>query len=501
MIPFVNIPDQIRVPLFYAEVDNSQANSATAVQRGLIVGQMLATGAALPDVPILSAGSLADTAAFGQGSMALAMIAEWRLNDSFGELWVLPVADPAAAVAATGSVAFGGVATGAALVNLYVAGIKTAIRATNGMTADEVATALAAAVNANVALPVTAVAATGTLNLTAIHGGTLGNDIDVQMNFYGASQGEVLPPGITAVVTPMASGAGVPDFTAGLANCGDLEFDFIAFPHTDTASLDAMKLFLDDQTGRWSWSQMIYGGMFSAKRGTVGTLQTFGFTRNDQHATIMGFDGSPSPVWNWAAGYCAAAAVSLRIDPARPTHTLPIAGILAPQSPSRFTMTERNTLLYSGVATHTVGNDGTVRIEGDITTYQKNAYGSPDDSYLKIQTLYNLQFILRSLETLVTSKYGRMKLADDGTKYATGSSIVTPSTVRGDIIAQYRELEYNGLTQDTDAFKVGLVCERHAGNPNRLDVLWDGILINQLDIFALLAQFRLQPPAQLSPTP
>ena len=235
-----------------------------------------------------------------------------------------------------------------------------------------------------------------------------------------------------------------------------------------------------------------------AKRGTVGTLQTFGFTRNDQHATIMGFDGSPSPVWNWAAGYCAAAAVSLRIDPARPTHTLPIAGLLAPPSTARFTMTERNTLLYSGVATFSTGNDGTVRIEGDITTYQKNAYGSPDDSYLKIQTLYNLQFILRSLETLVTSKYGRMKLADDGTKYATGSSIVTPLTVRGDIIAQYRELEYNGLTQDTDAFKTGLVCERHAGNPNRLDVLWDGILINQLDIFALLAQFRLQAPAQVA---
>ena len=191
MIPFVNIPEQIRVPLFYAEVDNSQANSATAVQRGLIVGQMLATGAALPDVPILSAGSLADTAAFGQGSMALAMIAEWRLNDSFGELWVLPVADPAAAVAATGSVAFTGTATSAGLVNLYTAGIKTAIRVSNAMTAAEIATALAEAIATNPALPVTATAATGTLNLTASHGGALGNDIDIQLNFYGASQGEV----------------------------------------------------------------------------------------------------------------------------------------------------------------------------------------------------------------------------------------------------------------------------------------------------------------------
>jgi phage tail sheath gpL-like len=28
-------------------------------------------------------------------------------------------------------------------------------------------------------------------------------------------------------------------------------------------------------------------------------------------------------------------------------------------------------------------------------------------------------------------------------------------------------------------------------NPNRVDVLWAGILIDRLDVFALLAQFRL----------
>ena len=501
MIPFVNIPEGLRVPLFYAEVDNSQANSATAVQRGLIVAQMLATGTATPDVPVLSGGSRIDTAAFGLGSMALAMINEWRLNDQAGELWVLPVADPSAAVAATGSVAFAGTASGAGLVNLYVAGIKTAIRVSSFMQASEVASALADAINANPALPVTATATTDTLALTASHGGALGNDIDVQLNFYGAQQGEVLPPGITAIVTPMASGAGVPDFTLALANCSDLTFDFIAFPYTDTASLDAVKLFLDDQTGRWSWSQMLYGGVFSAHRGTVGALQTFGLTRNDQHASVMGFAGSPSPVWIWAAGYCAVAAVALRDDPARPTHGLSIAGLLAPQSPANFSIAERQTLLYSGVATFVTADDGTVRINGDITTYQQNAFGSPDDSYLKIQTLYNLQFILRGLNTLVTSKYGRMKLADDGTKFATGSAIVTPSTVRGDIIGSYRQLELTGKVQGTDAFKAGLIVERHVGNPNRLDVLWDGILINQLDIFALLAQFRLTVPDQSSVGP
>lgn len=55
----------------------------------------------------------------------------------------------------------------------------------------------------------------------------------------------------------------------------------------------------------------------------------------------------------------------------------------------------------------------------------------------------------------------------------------------------YQTDEENGLVQDSDVFAKGLIVERNTGNPNRVDALWPGILINQLRIFALLAQFRL----------
>jgi phage tail sheath gpL-like len=85
-----------------------------------------------------------------------------------------------------------------------------------------------------------------------------------------------------------------------------------------------------------------------------------------------------------------------------------------------------------------------------------------------------------------------VKLAANGTRFAAGSNTVTPNMIRGDLIAKYRELEFNGYVQNADAFKAGLIVSQNADNPNRVDVLWDGILINQLDIFALLFQFRLQ---------
>ncbi|HGS7549232.1 TPA: phage tail protein, partial [Klebsiella quasipneumoniae subsp. similipneumoniae] len=51
---------------------------------------------------------------------------------------------------------------------------------------------------------------------------------------------------------------------------------------------------------------------------------------------------------------------------------------------------------------------------------------------------------------------------------------------------------FNGYAQDAEAFAKNIIVEQNASNPNRVDVLWPGTLINQLRIFALLNQFRLQ---------
>lgn len=490
-VPFKNIPANIRVPGFYAEVDPSQANTGTINQRGLIVAQLLAAGTAAAGVPLLSQGPAADRAAFGQGSMAALMVDAWRKNDNFGELWVLPLADDGAAVAATGSLAFTGTATAAGVVSAYIAGVRVQAAVTVGMTAAQVATALGAAIAAINDLPATAVVVSGAVNLTAKNKGPGGNEIDLRLNYFGTAGGEATPAGLGVTVTAMAAGATAPSLTTPFANLGDMPFDFIAFPYTDTTSLNAVKALLDDVTGRWSWDRQVYGGAFAAFRGTVGAITTFGTGRNDPHVSVMGFNDSPTPAWLWAASYAAAAAVSLRADPGLPFKGIPLVGVLAPPIQSRFVLTDRNTLLFDGISTFTVAIDGTVGIELAITTYQQNTFGQPDNSFLKVQTLYLLAFSLRFLATRITSKYARFKLADDGTKFASGANIVTPSIIRADQIAAYRELEAQGIVQNGDAFKAALIVERNPQNRNRIDVLWPGDLINQLDIFALLAQFRL----------
>lgn len=493
-IPFAYIPSNVRVPLFYAEVSNANANTAQAQQRALIIGQITSAGVATPNVPIISQGVADAQTQGGVNSMLASMVAAFRANNSFGELWYLPLADDGSASAAAGSFAFTAAATASGVLSLYVAGVLISLPVTSSQTTSQLATALAALINATVGLPVTASASSGTVTMTAVNKGLCGNDIDIRVNYGGSAAGQVTPTGLTYTITAMSGGLVNPTagLTTALANLGTQTYDFIICPYTDTVSLGLIQTFLNDSTGRWSYSQQLYGHCFAALRGTFGSLITAGAAQNNQHTTILGFYDFPTPEWVFAAAYGAQCAASLTTDPATPLQNLQLTGVLPPPLQSQFTMSERNSLLYSGIATYNVQPGGVVALENIITTYQKNVFGSADNSYLEVETMFTLMYVLRFMNAAISSKYARMKLAANGTVFGAGANIVTPNLIRSELIAQYTQLEYNGYVQNSDAFAAGLIVQQNASNPNRVDVLWPGTLIDQLRIFAVLAQFRLQ---------
>lgn len=493
-VPFNRLPSNQRAPFFYAEFDNSMANTATAVQRTLLIGQMLSTATAAPGIPQKVSSDSAVAGICGSGSMLHNMMTAYLANDISAELWILPLADGSTGTtAATGKLKVVTAAAATGVLSLYIAGVRVQLTVVSTDDNVAVAAAIAAVINGQSKLPVIAEvdsAATDTVKLTAKNKGAHGNSIDIRLNYQGAAGGKETPQGMTLTITPMAGGAGAPALTDALGNLQDRAFDFIVNPYTDTTSLDAVKEFLSDATGRWSYAQQLYGHSFGALAGTYGSLSAAGEARNNQHETLLGINGSPTPAYIWAAALTGAIAPSLRNDPGRPTQTLTISGVLAPPLESRFMLTERNNLLYSGISTFTVADDGSVQVEKTITTYQKNKFGDADDSYLNIETLFLLMFVTRFLRTQITSKFSRMKLANDGTRFAPGSAIVTPNVIRAELIAQYRTLEYNGYVQDAATFAKTLLVERNSSNTKRIDVLWTGTLIDQLEIFALLNQWR-----------
>ena len=126
------------------------------------------------------------------------------------------------------------------------------------------------------------------------------------------------------------------------------------------------------------------------------------------------------------------------------------------------------------------------------TTYQLNLYGQSDDAYELVTTLATLAKLLRNQKQAITSKFPRSKLADDGTKFGPGQAIVTPGIIKAELVSEYQMDMWNGLVENLSAFKAHLMVERDPNDPNRVNVLYPPDLINQLRIFAVLAQFRLQ---------
>lgn len=497
MIPFNGIPSNQLAPFFYVEFDNSMANTATATQRTLLIGQMLDSATLVEGIPQKVSSDSAVAGLCGSGSMLHNMMAAYITNDSSAEIWILPLADGATGTtAATASLQVVSSASTTGVLSLYIAAQRVQLTVVNTDDKTTIATALVRVINEKSSLSVTAeLNGTDTVNLTAKNKGAHGNGIDIRLNYQGTAGSEQTPGGLELNITQMTGGAGSPELTEALGNLQDRTFDFIVNPYTDTTSLDALKAFLSDTTGRWAYDQQLYGHSFGVLSGTYGSLSASGEARNNQHESLLGVNGSPSPEYVWAAALTGAIAPSLRNDPGRPLQTLTINGVLAPPLESRFMLTERNNLLHSGISTFSVADDGSVQVENVITTYQKNKFGDADNSYLQVETLFTLMYVTRYLRAQITSKFGRMKLANDGTRFAPGSAIVTPNTIKSELIAQYRTLEYNGYVQDSATFAKSLKVERNSNNPNRIDVLWTGTLINQLRIFALLNQFRLQPTA------
>ncbi|EHK6606564.1 phage tail sheath subtilisin-like domain-containing protein, partial [Escherichia coli] len=375
----------------------------------------------------------------GAGSQLARMVEAYRQTDPFGELYVIAVPE-ATGAAATVTLTVTGEATETGTVNVYVGRTRVQAPVTNGDNVTTIASSIQDAINAVPALPFTASSSAGVVTLTARHNGLCGNEIPVSLNYYGFGGGEVLPAGVQIAVATGTAGTGSPVLTGAVAAMADEPFDYIGLPFNDTASVNTLVTEMNDTSGRWSYARQLYGHVYTAKIGTLSELVTAGDQFNQQHITLAGYEKeTQTPADELAASRTARAAVFIRNDPARPTQTGELVGMLPAPKGKRFTMTEQQTLLSHGVATAYVEN-GVLRIQRDVTTYRKNAYGVADNSYLDSETLHTSAYVLRKLKSVITSKYGRHKLASDGTRFGPGQAIVTPAVIKGELLATYRQL-------------------------------------------------------------
>ncbi|MCX8582824.1 MULTISPECIES: phage tail sheath subtilisin-like domain-containing protein [unclassified Gilliamella] len=495
-ISFNNFPSNIKVPLFYAEVDSSAANTIQDNGASLIIAYPLADSSIERNKLIIMPSADQAKKLAGRGSQLSRMVESYRNIDNFGELFVIAVDEPTAGSNATGTIQISGTAEETGTLSLYIGNSKIQSQVTVSDSAEIIANGLHNAINTHLDLPVTAVLNNSTITLTAKNKGLSGNDIPLCFNYYGTVGGEDTPDGLNIVINQMSGGTGTPNLTPVIAAMGDKLLDFIAFPFNDLSSLATFNHEMDDTTGRWSYARQLYGHAYTAKKGNLTELVEFGDKLNYQHISVAGYESRvQTGLDELIAMRTARNAIFIRNDPARPTQSGMLNGALPASDSNQFTLTEQQSLLSHGIATAYVSS-GNLLIQRDITTYQRNSYGIADNSYLDSETLHTLAYVLRKLRSVITSKYPRHKLANDGTRFGAGQAIITPAVAKAEINATYRQLELMGLVENFDVFKKNLIVERNINDPNRLDVLFPPDLVNQLRVFAVLAQFRLQYPEE-----
>lgn len=485
-ISFSLIPKNIRVPGAYAEFDNRNAVTGLSNQpyRVLLIGQMLTGGTQTPLVPVDITRAEEAALLFGQGSMLTGMVEAYKKNDQFTKLTVVALNDDSSGSKAEGTITITGTATQSGVLNLYVGGKRVRVGVDAGDDSATISASIIAAVTVDQNCLVMATTTSNGVTLTAKHSGETGNEIDVVFNYYSD---ETTPSGIiTNVAVPaLSGGTGNPDLVSVIAAMGDSWYNIIVSPYTDAANLVLLE---NEMADRFGPMRAIDGVVFLAKNANHAGLITLCRSRNSPHLSICESYNYPLPPYERAAMIAAQVAVSAQNDPARPFQTLTLFGDMAPQETDRMTMTERNLLLFEGCSTSFIDAGGQVHIERLISTYTENSLGAPDISYLDINTLLTLSYLRYSWRIRVLLRFPRMKLGDDG---ARGDNVMTPKTMKAEMIALAGEWADLGLIENLEEFKKSLIVVRPATDVNRLDIILPPDLMNQLRIMATRIDFRL----------
>src|SRR5262245_40860498 len=207
-ISFSNIPENLRIPLYWVEVDPSMAGLPTIRQPSLLVGSVNALSTA-PLNKAIAVGTQAQADHhFGKGSELARMFKSFFKNNFANEVWGLPVPEPVDAIPAEGTIMVAASQTEAGTIHLYVGGqhVSTVIGTTD--TKAQVAGKIIKAINdpTRSDLPVIAEGPTPTVPFT-VTGTGAGTALTVTN----------VPVGKTVDVGDIVSGTGVPAGTTIIA--------------------------------------------------------------------------------------------------------------------------------------------------------------------------------------------------------------------------------------------------------------------------------------------
>lgn len=485
------IPDALRYPGAFIEIDASQAGLGDDMPAVLLVGQKLAAGNA-PVGEIIIASSVEDVMAKAGGRSMLAdMMREFRAGDQYSDVFILPLADPAAGVAATATITVTTAATADGTLQLYIDDRLVSVAITATMTTANVATAIAAAINAAVPtallngknIPCDAAAAASVVTLTALHKGTSGNSLDLRTNMFADDR---TPTSLGLTISGFANGTGDPAVPNVDVLLEPRWFKTIVLGNNNTATLTGWHAAM---LKRYQPPIQQESQAYAAHRGDYAAAYALGDSLNHELLTILSLELNPVSTWRGAAMYAAACSYKLQSSPGESLEGRLLTNM---KGVKYHTFTNANSLLFKGISIMEVDKSGACYVKRPVSTYQERSDGSADDSYLDINTIAILGRIRYVQRTEAIKEFRGSTAAKSSEGYAAGLRITTKDSVKALLLRVYKNILFyqEALVQDYPFYKENLYVEQDQKNPSRFNFRDTPVIVSPFYNLAGQNQFR-----------
>ncbi len=422
----------------------------SAPRRGLIVGMKTSTGSATANqVYQAVAGADAVAALAGVGSQAhlcaTAAFAEWQS----ATIDLICVAEPGGGTAATQTLVYDDTTpvTVAQTIDLWIAGRHLQYVWLPGVAEGDVATAIAALINAGVpgapALPVTAAAASDTVTLTARNKGPYGNDIKVRGTLTGGTGGSQVVTGAA-----LTGGATEPTYTTALTNMLGTEYDTIAYctsnadcaaaSSSSTPSLVNAKI----ATRNTGFNALLQQSVF-AHTGAISAAKAGIAQQNIGYCEVITARNAESLPCEWQGAELGARLREESIDPnVNRTNRLsmPYRATLYPSpnlTTDKYTPAELEDLLQSGASAIIYTSNGTPLVSIPRTTYFKDSFSNLDHRLVGVNHTTTYYAVGKGIRSFLPTRFDGMRIQPDAPQTANELplGVVDESTIRAALLS------------------------------------------------------------------
>lgn len=490
-ISFGQITNLSRLPGSRVEINASKAISGIGAitYRALILGQKVASGTGAVNT-LLNVNNVDEVKTLaGLGSQMSDIFKHFINNNDKIDTSIVLLAE--GTTEAEKDITITGTATESGKLDYYVAGIRQTTLVTSGDSAAVVAAAIKVTIDTNPDNLYTTAVLSGVVTLTAKNKGEWTEKLKVQFNRFGPENGgtEKTPAGLTVVVSDEQAGAGNIDITTALAAVPSKTYDFILMPYNDSVNEAALKAHIvANQDGNIQHE----GHGFNSFKETVPNSITHGNLNNSEFITTMYAGLNPvSPEHAFTAAYMGQASKRSMQHPGKPWTGLILNGLIGDEPGKDADDDENNDLLFNGIATHLVADNGEVSILRGITNFQTNSVPAPDVSFLDSMTSLTLSYMRKTWNSTIYPKFEGFMLANDGTTASANTDVVTPSVIKGEAVSLLRIWADNAIIEDFETARDSLVVERDSGDVNRVNVEMSPDIINQFRQLATVIKFIL----------